>query len=124
MVRSLDRNTGKTLVNRLRRLLPALWVMGLILVPVMLHHGWKDVLLSPLLLRLYRRASVPTVLPPQAGLLALTMYPDTFGQTAGWVLQNVSVALAARRKPRISPFVRRPPLEPARGVATVPTATY
>ena len=128
MVRSLDRNTGRTLVNRLRRLLPALWVMGLILVPVMIHHGWEDrpswphlllwvvpiadppssefgyaaagvlwylvtylwlVLLSPLLLRLYRKASVPTILLPLAGLLALTMYPATFGETAGWVLQNV-----------------------------------
>jgi hypothetical protein len=37
----------------------------------------------------------------------------------GWVED-----LAARRKPRISPFVRRPPLEPARGVAKVPSVTH
>jgi hypothetical protein len=128
MVRSLDRDTGKALRNRLRRLLPALWVMGLILVPVMLHHGWPDrpglprlllwivpiadppatefgfsaagvlwylvtylwlVLLSPLLLALYRRWNLPTVLLPLFGLLLLTAYPSTFGETAGWVVQNV-----------------------------------
>jgi hypothetical protein len=47
------------------------------------------VLLSPLLLRLYRRWNLPTVLLPLVGLLLLTAYPDTFGTTAGWVVQNV-----------------------------------
>ncbi|GIF01369.1 acyltransferase family protein [Paractinoplanes rishiriensis] len=128
MVRSLDRNAPRAVVNRIRRLLPALWVMALILVPVMLHHGWSDrpswprlllwiipiadppasefgwsaagvlwylvtylwlVLLSPLLLRLYRRWNLPTVLLPLFGLLLLTAYPATFGDTAGWVVQNV-----------------------------------
>ncbi|MFC7533253.1 acyltransferase [Actinoplanes sp. GCM10030250] len=42
MVKSLDRNAGAALRNRVRRLLPALWAMGLILVPLMLHHGWPD----------------------------------------------------------------------------------
>lgn len=128
MVRSLDRDTGRALRNRVRRLLPALWAMALILVPVMIHHGWADrppwahlllwivpiadppssefgfaaagvlwylvtylwlVLLSPALLALYRRWQLPTVLLPLAGLLLLTMHPTVFGDTAGWVLQNV-----------------------------------
>lgn len=42
MVKSLDRNAGQAVRNRVRRLLPALWVMGLILVPLMLHRGWPD----------------------------------------------------------------------------------
>jgi peptidoglycan/LPS O-acetylase OafA/YrhL len=42
MVKSLDRNAGQAIRNRIRRLLPALWVMGLILVPLMLHRGWPD----------------------------------------------------------------------------------
>ena len=42
MVKSLDRAAGKAVVNRLRRLLPALWVMGAILVPIMIHQGWPD----------------------------------------------------------------------------------
>jgi len=127
MVKSLDRSAVGAVKNRVRRLLPALWAMGLILVPVMLHHGWTNVswprllfwlipiadppssefgyaaagvlwylvtylwlvLLSPLLLKLYRRFNVETVLLPLVGLLLLTTKPDIFGSTAGWVLQNV-----------------------------------
>ncbi|MFI7546632.1 acyltransferase [Actinoplanes sp. NPDC049599] len=128
MVKSLDRSASRAVRNRLRRLLPALWVMALILVPVMLQRGWQDrpswphlllwvlpvadppasefgypaagvlwylvtylwlVLLSPLLLRLYRRWNLPTVLLPLVGLLLLIAYPETFGTTAGWVVQNV-----------------------------------
>jgi peptidoglycan/LPS O-acetylase OafA/YrhL len=128
MVKSLDRAEGRAVVNRMRRLLPALWVMGLILVPVMLQRGWPDqpswphlllwalpiadppssefgypaagvlwylvtylwlVLLSPLLLRLYRRWNLPTVLLPLFGLMLLVAYPDRFGDTAGWVIQNI-----------------------------------
>jgi len=128
MVKSLDKSATRAVRNRIRRLLPALWVMGLILVPVMLLRGWPDrpswphlllwafpiadppssefgypaagvlwylvtylwlVLLSPLLLRLYRLWNVPTVLLPLFGLLLLTAYPNTFGETGGWVAQNV-----------------------------------
>jgi peptidoglycan/LPS O-acetylase OafA/YrhL len=128
MVKSLDRSAPRAVRNRIRRLLPALWVMGLILLPVMLLRGWPDrpswphlllwafpladppssefgfpaagvlwylvtylwlVLLSPLLLRLYRWWSLPTVLLPLIGLLVFVAYPDTFGATAGWVVQNV-----------------------------------
>ena len=41
MVRSLDRS-GPTVVirNRFRRLLPAFWLYGAIMVPLMLAHGW------------------------------------------------------------------------------------
>jgi peptidoglycan/LPS O-acetylase OafA/YrhL len=128
MVKSLDRSATRAVRSRVRRLLPALWVMALILVPLMIQRGWPDrpswphlllwvlpvadppasefgypaagvlwylvtylwlVLLSPLLLSLYRRWNLPTVLLPLFGLLLLTAYPDTFGTTAGWVVQNV-----------------------------------
>src|SRR5688572_24297933 len=47
MVRSLDKSVSRTLVNRLRRLLPVLWVFGAIWVPVMMWHDgppsqWTD----------------------------------------------------------------------------------
>jgi peptidoglycan/LPS O-acetylase OafA/YrhL len=123
MVKSLDRNAGRAVGNRIRRLLPALWVMGLILVPLMLHRGWPDrpswphlllwvvpiagppasdfgesaagvlwylvtylwlVLLSPLLLRLYRQARLATVLAPLAGLTLTVMHP-----MGGTVVQNI-----------------------------------
>jgi peptidoglycan/LPS O-acetylase OafA/YrhL len=123
MVKSLDRNAGRAVGNRIRRLLPALWVMGLILVPLMLHRGWPDrpswphlllwvvpianppasdfgesaagvlwylvtylwlVLLSPLLLRLYRQARLATVLAPLAGLALVVAHP-----MGGTVVQNV-----------------------------------
>jgi peptidoglycan/LPS O-acetylase OafA/YrhL len=127
MVRSLDRSASRTIRNRVRRLLPALWVMGLILVPLMLRLGWTDhprwslllwlvpvaqppssefgfaaagvlwylatylwlVLLSPLLLKLYRRARVATLLLPLALLGVFMIHPDVFGRTAGEVVQNV-----------------------------------
>ncbi|MEV6815332.1 glycosyltransferase, partial [Micromonospora sp. NPDC051296] len=40
MARSLDRAPAGALNARLRRLLPALWAMGLLLVPTMIWHGW------------------------------------------------------------------------------------
>jgi peptidoglycan/LPS O-acetylase OafA/YrhL len=127
MVKSIDKSAHRAVRNRIRRLLPALWVMGLILVPLMLRRGWPDhptwslllwvfpvadppssefgypaagvlwylvtylwlVMLSPLLLRLYRRSRLPTVLLPLALLAVFLLYPATFGQTAGPVVQNV-----------------------------------
>src|SRR3954452_9872416 len=128
MVKSLDRNAGQAVRNRIRRLLPALWVMALILVPLMIHRGWPDrpswphlllwlvpiadppasdfgysaagvlwylvtylwlVLLSPVLLWLYRQWNLPTVLLPLFGLLMLVAYPNSFGQSTTWVLQNI-----------------------------------
>ncbi|GIE04405.1 integral membrane transferase [Paractinoplanes durhamensis] len=42
MARSVDRDAGRAVRNRLRRLLPAVWLMGLILVPLMFYRGWPD----------------------------------------------------------------------------------
>ena len=127
MVRSVDRSAAKAVRNRIRRLLPALWVMALIMVPLMLRRGWPDhptwsllfwivpiaeppasefgypaagvlwylatylwlVLLSPPLLKLYRRARLATLLMPLALLAVFQLYPGTFGTTAGPVVQNV-----------------------------------
>jgi peptidoglycan/LPS O-acetylase OafA/YrhL len=127
MVKSVDKSAQRAVRNRIRRLLPALWVMGLILVPLMLKRGWPDhptwslllwvfpvadppssefgyaaagvlwylvtylwlVLLSPLLLKMYRRRRLPTALLPLVLLAVFTLYPATFGQTAGTVVQNI-----------------------------------
>ncbi|MFI7605986.1 glycosyltransferase [Micromonospora sp. NPDC049366] len=42
MARSLDRAPTRAVNGRLRRLLPALWIFGAVLVPVMVWHGWPD----------------------------------------------------------------------------------
>jgi Acyltransferase family len=42
MARSLDRAPTRAVTSRVRRLLPALWVLGALLVPAMLWHGWPD----------------------------------------------------------------------------------
>jgi peptidoglycan/LPS O-acetylase OafA/YrhL len=128
MVKSIDRSATRAVRNRVRRLLPALWVMALILVPYMLRHDWADrpswphlllwivpiadppsselgfpaagvlwylvtylwlVLLSPLLLKLYRRWNLPTVLLPLFLLMLSMAYPTTFGETVTVVVQNV-----------------------------------
>jgi hypothetical protein len=40
MARSLDRSTAGAVTGRVRRLLPALWVLGAVLLPAMLWTGW------------------------------------------------------------------------------------
>jgi peptidoglycan/LPS O-acetylase OafA/YrhL len=128
MVKSLDRDTPKALRSRVRRLLPALWAMGLIIVPVMLHNEWVDrpewwrlllwavpiadppsselgypaagvlwylvtylwlVLLSPMLLALYRRLRLPSVLIPLAALILLVAFPQALSGAVGEVVQNI-----------------------------------
>lgn len=42
MARSLERTPMSAVTNRIRRLLPAVWVLGALLVPAMLWHGWPD----------------------------------------------------------------------------------
>ncbi|WP_236718160.1 acyltransferase [Actinoplanes sp. TFC3] len=134
MASSLDRKPGPEVVrSRLRRLLPALWLMGLVLVPLMLIAGWGHrppwpglllwvvplatppaghgfgdvgaegagvlwylatylwlVLLSPLLLRLYRRRRLLTVGLPLLALAILHNAPLATGNNAeqifGYVL--------------------------------------
>lgn len=45
MVRSLDRSPSVDVVgHRIRRLLPPLWLLGAVLVPLMLAHGWSTVI--------------------------------------------------------------------------------
>ncbi len=40
MVRSIDRGASRAVRGRVRRLLPALWVLGAVAVPAMLAQGW------------------------------------------------------------------------------------
>jgi peptidoglycan/LPS O-acetylase OafA/YrhL len=40
--RSVDRSARRAVTSRLRRLLPPLWLMGAVVVPVLLWHGWPD----------------------------------------------------------------------------------
>ena len=42
MARSLDRSSGGVVLSRLRRLLPALWLLAVIWVPLMIWHGWTS----------------------------------------------------------------------------------
>ena len=132
MVQSMRRSPAQAVRGRLRRLLPALWVMGAVLVPLMLATGWADrpvwprllfwvlplsdppasewgmngagvlwylvtylwlVLLSPLLIRLYRRMPVPTLALPLLLLGLALLYPGVLGDTylgsPAWVVINL-----------------------------------
>ncbi|MFD0784036.1 glycosyltransferase, partial [Micromonospora azadirachtae] len=129
MARSLDRASVQAVNGRLRRLLPALWMLGAVLVPLMIWQGWPDrpawpglltwlvpiaqpagsawaqevtevlwylvtylwfVLLSPVLLGIYRRWPLPTVLLPLAAVVLLqTTSPPLSGN-----VQSVIVDLA------------------------------
>ncbi|MFI5496879.1 acyltransferase [Actinoplanes sp. NPDC051859] len=134
---SADRSPRRAILTRLRRLLPALWVFGLVIVPLMFLLGWSNdlqwptqapawpnmlfwafpaglppysdlgqrlglevlwylntylwlVLLTPLLLRLYRKWPLPTVLLPLVGLLLIVGWRDSISHyPTYWHLQNL-----------------------------------
>ncbi|MEV4533869.1 acyltransferase [Asanoa sp. NPDC049518] len=128
MARSVDRSAARAVRGRLRRLLPALWLLAAVVVPAMLVVGWDDrpgwpalllwllpiaeppatawaepvsgilwylvtylwlVLLSPLLLKLYRKARVLTVLAPLAILPLYQVAPWPFGDRSASVVEDV-----------------------------------
>jgi peptidoglycan/LPS O-acetylase OafA/YrhL len=42
MARSVDRSPSRAVTGRIRRLVPALWALGAVVVPAMFVHGWPD----------------------------------------------------------------------------------
>jgi peptidoglycan/LPS O-acetylase OafA/YrhL len=119
--------------GRVRRLLPALWVLAAVVVPAMFLVGWEQkpplwhlitwlipfadppsstfgtqaaevlwylvtylwlVLLSPILLRLYRKARLVTILLPVAAMAALTVWPVWPGDAVQEVVTDVLVFAA------------------------------
>ncbi|BCY14178.1 acyltransferase [Actinoplanes sp. L3-i22] len=123
MANSLMRQgAGRVLYGRVRRLLPALWVLGAVVVPAMFLVGWEQrpplwhlvawivpfadppastfgdqaaevlwylvtylwlVALSPVLLWLYRRARLVTILAPMVALAAMPLVPVAAVQEVG-----------------------------------------
>ena len=67
MVRSLDRSGPKVVIkNRFRRLLPAFWLYGAIMVALMLAHGWTHDEDSPLHYWQLLLYIVPVLNPPSS----------------------------------------------------------
>jgi peptidoglycan/LPS O-acetylase OafA/YrhL len=128
MARSVDRSAARAVRGRLRRLLPALWLLAAVLVPAMLVLGWDDrpgwpalllwllpvaeppaaewaepvsgvlwylvtylwlVLLSPVLLALYRRARLAAVFAPLVLLPLFELAPWPFGDRSASVVTDV-----------------------------------
>ncbi|HEV7713625.1 MAG TPA: acyltransferase [Asanoa sp.] len=128
MARSVDKSASRAVRGRLRRLLPALWLLAAVFVPAMLLLGWDDhpqwpafllwlvpvseppatawaepvsgvlwylvtylwlVLLSPLLLALYRRARLATVLAPLVLLPVFDHASWPFGDRSASVIEDV-----------------------------------
>jgi hypothetical protein len=134
MASSLARPDSRAVRNRVRRLLPALWVFAVVVIPVMTWHAvhvgqlgdlpgsanlllwlvpiadppgteWATpatvvlwylvtylwlVLLSPMLLRAYRRWPLGTVLTPLVCLMATEAVRLDADSTAGGVVVNVA----------------------------------
>ncbi|MCU7725325.1 acyltransferase [Actinoplanes sp. KI2] len=128
MAKSMQRGEVRAVRSRLRRLLPAVWVMALILVPLMLVRPWQDrpawpllslwvfpvalppasdvgqhvgagvlwyvhvyiwfVLLSPLLVRMYRLWNVPTVVLSLFCLALVFPHRAKLGEDNYWLLVN------------------------------------
>ncbi|PWR07735.1 glycosyl transferase [Micromonospora sicca] len=60
MAASLDRSPKRAISSRFRRLLPGLWALGLVLLPLMIWHGWTSRPAWPALLSWL----IPLVQPP------------------------------------------------------------
>ncbi|MEU8301530.1 glycosyltransferase [Micromonospora sp. NPDC048909] len=106
MARSLDRAPGQAVNSRLRRLLPALWAMGALLVPVMIWHGWPERPSWPALLTWL----VPIAQPPGSAwaedvtgvlwylvtyLWLVLLSPALLGLYRRWPLPTLLLPLAA-----------------------------
>ncbi|MGS2614132.1 glycosyltransferase [Micromonospora sp. LZ34] len=106
MARSLDRSPERAVPSRLRRLLPALWALGVVVLPIMIWHGWPDRPVWPALLTWL----VPIAQPPgsdwAADVTAVLWYlvtylwlvllsPALLGLYRRWPLPTVLLPLAA-----------------------------
>jgi len=133
MAKSVDRSAEQAVTGRLRRLLPALWVFGAIVVPAMFWAGWADrpnwtrflmwvvpiveppssswaepatgvlwylvaylwmVLLSPVLLKLYRRWRLPTIIVPLLLLVPWDNLPLPVGEHLASAVTDVLTFVA------------------------------
>lgn len=88
---SLDREQrhyGRVLAKRLRRLLPPLWALGLVLVPVMLVWGWtvESDLASPLSWDTMLLWLVPIATPPASSGGADMVVPLWYISTYLWLM--------------------------------------
>ncbi|EXG82447.1 putative acyltransferase [Cryptosporangium arvum DSM 44712] len=99
MVRSLDRQPPLTVVrNRFRRLLPALWLFGAIMVPLMLVHGWADDEDSPLSRPGLLFWVVPVFDPPGSTWGADATAPLWYLRTYLWLVALSPLLLGAFRR--------------------------
>jgi peptidoglycan/LPS O-acetylase OafA/YrhL len=128
MSKSVDRSAEQAITSRLRRLLPALWVFGAVVIPAMFLAGWTHrpewtrfllwalpiveppssqwaapatgvlwylvaylwlVLLSPVLLRSYRRWPLVTIILPLFLLAAWDSLPVPVGEHVGSAVTDV-----------------------------------
>ena len=90
MASSLDRSAGgplPVLLRRLRRLLPPLWALGLVLVPIMLLSGWTtdEDFAQPAGLRLLSWI-VPITEPPGSDLAYEMTLPLWYLRTYLWLM--------------------------------------
>ena len=103
---SLDREQrhyGRVLAKRLRRLLPPLWALGLVLVPAMLVWGWtvESDLASPLSWDTMLLWLVPFATPPASSWGADMVVPLWYISTYLWLmLLSPALLWLFRRWPR------------------------
>ncbi|MEU1688267.1 glycosyltransferase [Micromonospora sp. NPDC005707] len=113
MARSLDRTPERAVSGRLRRLLPGLWALALVLLPLMLWHGWSDRPAWPALLSW----AVPLVQPPGSEWAADVTGVLWYLVTYLWlVLLSPAMLALHRRWPLVSVAV------PLAGVVLLQTA--
>jgi hypothetical protein len=97
MAKSVDRSAGEAISGRVRRLLPAYWVMGLALVPAMFVTGWEHIPgVRSLLLWI-----VPIAEPPVTAWAAPVTGVLWYLATYLWLVFLSPVLLACYRRARV-----------------------
>ncbi|WP_239091008.1 acyltransferase family protein [Asanoa iriomotensis] len=97
MARSVDRSAARAVRSRLRRLLPALWVLGAVIVPAMLVVGWDDHPTWPTLLLWLLPVADPPSTEWAAPVSGILWYLVTYL----WLVVLSPALLALYRKARI-----------------------
>ncbi|MFJ8582752.1 glycosyltransferase [Micromonospora sp. NPDC093277] len=94
MARSLDRGSQRAVSGRVRRLLPSLWALAAVLLPLMIWHGWSDRPAWPALLAWL----VPVVQPPGSEWAADVTGVLWYLVTYLWLVVLSPAALALYRR--------------------------
>ncbi len=109
MAASIDKSARKAVTTRLVRMLPALWLLGAVVVPLMMMHGWKPAADDPNPIGWYAKLSFwifPLDIPPSSQWAVQTTEVLWYIRTYIWFVCLSPLLLPVfRRFPRTTVMV-------------------